>query len=762
MSEEIEDHRLLNASENEPFSSVLERRVSRRSIMRGGLNVAAVSMLAGFGLTACSDDDNDNVSSSDGDRAAAMMLAFEALEGSQQDAVVVPGASSSQGSAALTAGAAAATSGYTAQVVMPWGTPINNNGQAWNQNLAFTPEIQANSVGMHHDGMHNFPISDDTASSNFIMALNNEYIDQLALFDVISTGVAPQGYDYDAESRRLDRNDQPRAADDSRTEINAHGVTVVELRRNENRVWDVVRSSQYNRRVTSATPCDLAGPVAGSDYVVTAYDNTGTSTRGTNNNCANGFTPWGTYLTCEENWPNVFRKDSGRAADDNRLGIPTGSTRYGWETSAGDATESADEFARFNATPTGETAAEDYRNEPRTFGYIVEIDPYNATSRPVKRTALGRFRHEGCWPGKLVEGEPVVFYSGHDSRNEYIYKFVSDAVWNPADANTAGATTDRLAIGAKYMDAGTLYAARFNADGSGEWLELEPDTIVPASAGSRYAGMTLASALGLEAGDRAGIIIHTCDAADLMGATPMDRPEWGTVDPVSGEVYMTLTNNSDRLPEGQSPTFSNGSSIEEPGSAYDEAPVNAANPRVNNNDGQVIRWVEPSPGDTRFSWDIFVFGALGTDSEAEDYNRSSLTAQNYFSSCDGLWYDDRGDGQGILWIETDTGGTSVTNDQVLAVVPQGLQKGNNASVINSENQAQLKRFAVGPNGCEVTGIFATPDKTALFINIQHPSNWPIDDSGSNTPDATVEPSGNVRPRASTVVIQKADGGQIAV
>ena len=282
---------------------------------------------------------------------------------------------------------------------------------------------------------------------------------------------------------------------------------------------------------------------------------------------------------------------------------------------------------------------------------------------------------------------------------------------------------------------------------------------MPASAGSRYAGQTLASALGLEPGDRAGIIIHTCDAADLMGATPMDRPEWGTVDPVSGEVYMTLTNNYKRLPAGASATFSNnGESIEEPGAGYDRAPVNAANPRHDNSDGQVIRWVEPSPGETTFNWDIFVFGKVPT---SKDKNLSSLSEQNFFSSCDGLWYDDRGDGNGILWIETDSG-SQYTNDQVLAVVPQNLSKGDNAAVIHEGNQAQLKRFAVGPNGCEVTGIFATPDKTALFINIQHPGNWPIDDNGSNTPDATIEPMGNVRPRASTVVIQKADGGQIGV
>jgi len=734
MSKEIEDHRLLNDSANEPFSSILERRVSRRDIMRGGLNVAAVSMLAGFGLTACSDDDNVDVGSgdgmTDGDMAAAMTLAFEAIAGvPDRDAISV-------------------AAGYTAQVVMPWGTPINSNGVDWNANLAFTPEIQANSVGMHHDGMYHFPIADDTASSNFIMALNNEYIDENALW-------APQGGPTVGD-------DGKRPADESRTEINAHGVTVVELRRSETGTWDVVRDSRYNRRVTTATPCDLAGPVAGSAYAVTAYSNDGTLTRGTNNNCASGYTPWGTYLTCEENWPAVFRKDSGRQADDDRIGISTGGTRYGWDTSAGDASEVDGEFARFDATPTGSSASEDYRNEPRTFGYIVEIDPYSQESRPVKRTALGRFRHEGCWPGKLVEGEPVVFYSGHDSRNEYIYKFVSDALWNASDANTAGATTDRLAIGAKYMDEGTLYAARFNADGSGEWLALEPDAIVPMTAPSQFAGMTLASALGLDAGDRAGIIINTCDAADLMGATPMDRPEWGTVDPVSGEVYMTLTNNSDRTEADTPPTFSSdGSAIEAAGVGYATAPVNAANPRADNGDGQVIRWKEPSADATTFDWDIFVFGALGEEEEPADYNRSGLTAQNYFSSCDGLWYDDRDNGQGILWIQTDTGGTSVTNDQVLAVVPQGLEKGDNGSVVNASNQAQLKRFAIGPNGCEVTGIFATPDKTALFINIQHPGNWPAD-GARNSQDATIVTSGDVRPRASTVVIQKAGGGQIAV
>ncbi|MES1929322.1 hypothetical protein SADO_08697 [Salinisphaera dokdonensis CL-ES53] len=734
MSEEIEDHRLFNQSENEPFSSVLERRIARRSVLRGGLGVAAATMLGGFGLAGCSSDSDGGNDDADDDMAAAMRLAFEAIAGSQQDAVVVP-------------------AGYTAQVLIPWGTPINASAPAFSEELNFTPEIQANTVGMHHDGMYHFPLSEETASSDFLLAMNNEYIDQGALW-------APQGGATNASSG-------VRPADEVRTEINAHGVTIVRITKDDNGSWGLADDTSYNRRITTATPIDLAGPVAGSAYAVTAYSPTGMATRGTNNNCANGYTPWGTYLTCEENWPAVFIKDSDREIDDNRIGVSSGRGRYAWETAAGDATEVDGEFARFNATPSGATAADDYRNEPRTYGYNVEIDPYTNTSRPVKRTAMGRFRHEGCWVGKLVEGEPVVFYSGHDARNEYIYKYVSDVMWSAADAVDPAATgVDRLALGDKYLDNGTLYAARFNADGSGEWLALTPEAMTQAG------DQTLAAALGLEADDLAGIIINTCDAADLAGATPMDRPEWGAVDPVSGDVYMTLTNNSDRTAEGTDPTYTNdGSNIEEAGVGFASAPVNAANPRTlttfddddepdgeNNRDGHVIRWREPAPGETTFNWDIFVFGALGLDNEPDDYNQSGLTAQNYFSSCDGLWYDDREDGNGILWIQTDTGGTEVTNDQVLAVVPQGLNSGDSASVINAGNQEQLKRFAVGPNGCEVTGIFATPDKTALFINIQHPGNWPASDSD----DATAETSGSVRPRASTVVIQKSDGGQIAV
>nr|CDQ33896.1 putative phosphatase [Virgibacillus halodenitrificans] len=716
MSKEIETQHNFNRSDNEPFSSILARHVSRRDIMRGGLSLAALGMLGGIGGL------NLANAQESGAGKTPLALAFESLHGSRTDAVVVP-------------------ESYTAQVLIPWGTPLDEQAPAWHRGQEMTAEAQAHSVGMHHDGMHAFPLDADNASRDFLLALNNEYIDQNALW-------APRG-----GPTNPDRGQRP--ADEVRTEVNAHGVTIVRVRKQADARWSHVAGDAHNRRFTSATPMDLAGPVAGSDYVRTRYSPEGTQTRGTNNNCANGFTPWGTYLTCEENWPEVFVNRGELNIDDRRLGLPTERGRYGWETAAGTEGEREDEFARFDVTPRGNGPRDDYRNETRTFGYIVEIDPYDGQSRALKRTALGRFRHEGCWPGKLVAGEPVVFYSGHDSRNEYIYKFVSDAKWDPADANRPGESYDRLALGAKYMDQGTLYVARFSADGSGEWLPLEPETRVAD-------GSTLASALSLAEDDRAGVIVHTCDAADLLGATPMDRPEWGTVDPASGEVYMTLTNNSQRTAADTAPTFTHeGDDIDAAGVGYATAPTNAANPRADNEAGQVIRWRERGDDATRFDWEVFVFGAAAGDAD----NLSGLTERNQFASPDGLWYDDRGDGQGILWIETDNGYDGVaeqTNDQVLAVVPAALSReSGQASVVGAANQQQLKRFAVGPNDCEVTGIFATPDKTALFINIQHPGNWPAD-ADAATQDATKAAAGSVRPRAATVVIQKADGGQVGV
>ncbi len=367
--------------------------------------------------------------------------------------------------------------------------------------------------------------------------------------------------------------------------------------------------------------------------------------------------------------------------------------------------------------PTGSSSLDDYRNEANGHGYIVEIDPYTKNSRAKKRTALGRFRHEGCTFGKLEEGKPVVFYSGHDSRFEYLYKFESKALWDPADASPS----NRLLTGDKYMDEGTLYVARFNEDSTGTWLPLTLDSITSS-------GDTLASHFN----SLAEIIVNTAGAADLVGATPMDRPEWAAVDPYTGSVYLTLTNNTKRKDS-----------------------TNPANPRLNNKFGHIIRWDE---GDkpTEFDWDIFVFGSPSNGDE--ETNRSGLTDLNQFASPDGLAFDQRG----IMWIQTDNGADEVeeyTNDQMLAVVPsQLLDSDDNQTVVSSANQADLKRFFVGPNDCEVTGFTISPDYTSLFVNIQHPSNWPYSDNAAEAAPGGTE----VRPRSSTVVIRREDGGEIGV
>ncbi|WP_305817948.1 PhoX family protein [Photobacterium leiognathi] len=686
MSKETFDPTRYNTSNNKTFEDVLQANLQRRSILKGGLGVSAMTALGAFGLAGCnSSSSTEGTTAKVTDRSQAV-LNFDSIPGSLTDAVSIP-------------------SGYTAQVLVPWGTPLNANGNVWKNDGTNDSTDQLNALGMHHDGMHFFPLNE--ASTDGLLCINHEYIDQQALHP---------NWDKDTERAKEVRTD----IDEIRKEINAHGISVVRIQL-ENNQWKLIDNDPLNRRYTGATVMDLSGPIAHSELTVTRFSPDGSQARGTLNNCGNGYTPWGTYLTCEENWPGYFTNTGTRTEEQDRIGISGAGKylqgRYKWETLAGHDEERLDEFARFNLAPTGNSSLDDYRNEANGHGYIVEIDPYTKNSRAKKRTALGRFRHEGCTFGKLEEGKPVVFYSGHDSRFEYLYKFESTALWDPADASPS----NRLLTGDKYMDEGTLYVARFNEDSTGTWLPLTLDSITSS-------GDTLASHFN----SLAEIIVNTAGAADLVGATPMDRPEWAAVDPFTGSVYLTLTNNTKRKDS-----------------------TNPANPRLNNKFGHIIRWDEGEKP-TEFDWDIFVFGSPSNGDE--ETNRSGLTDLNQFASPDGLAFDQRG----IMWIQTDNGADEVeeyTNDQMLAVVPsQLLDSDDNQTVVSSANQADLKRFFVGPNGCEVTGFTISPDYTSLFVNIQHPSNWPYSDNA-----AEAAPNGTeVRPRSSTVVIRREDGGEIGV
>jgi len=679
MSRDTFDPTKYNKSNNEAFANVMERELSRRSVLRAGLGMAAVGMLSGAGLAGCNSSSNNSVNSPI-DTSPNVKLGFDSIAGAKLDGCVVP-------------------DGYSAQVFAPWGTPLNSLAQEWKADGSNSALDQANSLGMHHDGMHYFPLND--SATDGLLCINHEYIDQRALH---------------ADGPTKDDNGLRTIMEEVRKEINAHGVSVVRITQSDG-VWHVIKDDVHNRRFTGATVMDIQGPAAKKSLLETAFAKEGDKVRGTLNNCGNGSTPWGTYLTCEENWPGYFVNTETQTEDQQRIGIDDEKTRYGWDGLAGIEGEVDDEFARFDITVKGESASKDYRNEANGHGYIVEIDPYAPQSNAVKRTALGRFRHEGCVYGKVSEGKPIVFYSGHDSRFEYLYKFVSDALWDPADATR----TDRLEVGAKYMDNGTLYVARFDDNGVGAWLPLNMES-------ATTSGGTLSDSFS----DLASIILNTAGAADLVGATPMDRPEWVAVDPINGAVYLTLTNNTKRTES-----------------------TNAANPRLNNSTGHIIRWQE-SENNKQFDWDIFVFGAAH-DSEP-NINRSGLQALNQFASPDGLSFDSRG----IMWIQTDNGApelTEYTNDQMLAVVPSELTtETGELATINSENQMQLKRFFVGPNGCEVTGVALTSTNTDLFLNIQHPANWPYsNDATQVTPEDL-----SIRPRAATVIIRKDDGGEVAV
>ena len=684
MSKSISDKVVRNQSANAPFSSILEASLSRRSVTRGSLG-AAVALMAGFSLTACGGDGDPAPVDPVKPVEPELKLGFQSLPNSMTHACVVP-------------------AGYTAQVLGAWGTPLNDKAAAWDKDGKNSSNDLLNSTGMHHDGMHFFPI--DGSSTEGLLVVNHEYIDEFALHPAGPTKVAGK-----------------RPVEEVRKEINAHGVAVMHVRK-QGSSWDIVLNSKYNRRFTSGTPMRLAGPVGGSDWVKTPFSPNGTQVRGTNNNCGNGTTPWGTYITAEENWAACFLNTGTIPAHQKRVGVSSTKGRYEWETAAGDATEVNGEFARFNVTASGADALADWRNEVNGFGYLVEIDPYDPSSIATKRTAMGRFAHEGAAYANPVAGQPLAFYCGDDSRFEYVYRFVSEAVWDPKDATRS----DRLAVGAKYLDKGTLYVARFKDDGTGEWLALAPSTV-------GKGGKTL----GAEFGNLEAILINTRGAADFVGATPMDRPEWTAVHPTNGDVYLTLTNNTSR-------NATTG--------------TNAANPRLNNANGHIIRWHDAS-GSNAFRWDIFVFGAAAGANA--DTNRSSLTAVNQLASPDGMAFDSRG----IMWIQTDNGldggrnndVAKATNDQMLAVIPKHMSASTGTGpVINASNQAELRRFFVGPNEAEVTGVAFSPDNTSIFLNIQHPGNWPA----YGTTDATALASGTVRPRSSTVVIQRTDGKPVGV
>lgn len=801
-----------NPSANPTLASLVEERYSRRQTLFGGLSASALAFMGTTFLSGCGDDnkaptvnagqngtsssgrivtlagtaeDKDGISTyawtqiagpsvtlTGADTASANFLAPSVSASTELKfrlAVTDPKgkSTSAETTVTVTPGVLGFTAvpksqtdlvtvpaGYTATVIYRLGDPLAASVSASANNGSDTNFAQR--AGDHHDGMHWFGLSsagaaDLASSTRGLMCINHENVTQSYLHvsgPTNTAGARPYG--------------------EVIKEIEVHGISVVEFSKGANG-WGYVQNSSFNRRITPSTPVSISGPARGASFMKTAYSPDGTTGRGTINNCANGYTPWSTYLTCEENWAGYFRRDASDLTDRAaltakqqtslaRYGKGAASAgNYGWTTAtapAGDTT-----IAKFNITVDPTKAADgtgDFRHEIFQYGWVLEIDPYDPASIPRKRTALGRMNHEGAWPGRFVAGVKPAWYQGDDAQNEYLYKFVSATAWSASDAGT----TNRLALGDKYLDNGTLYVAKFNADGSGQWLPLVFGTgpLTTTNATYPYA-------------DQADVLANARLAGDAVGATRMDRPEWTAVNPANGEVYLTLTNNSSRT----------------------VATTDAANPRAytdpkvttgqtnGNANGHIIRLKET--GDTTeatgFTWDIYAFGA-GRDLDAANINLSGLDDTNDFSSPDGLWFGRTSNASGLvkplLWLQTDDGAyTDVTNCMLLCGQPGAVGDGTTKTITNTIGATtgtqstrvgaapagNLRRFLVGPKECEITGIDSTPDGTTVFVNIQHPgengnganitSNWPASQSG-----------GTGRPRSATIAITKNDGGVVGL
>ncbi|MCR9139119.1 MAG: PhoX family phosphatase [Alphaproteobacteria bacterium] len=538
-------------SEETDFDRIVEASVNRRGFLGGTLAFGSFAMLnstflAGEAMAA-------------GDR-----FAFSAIAANSEDTVTVP-------------------DGYTADVLVRWGDPLWSDATEFDGATRGNAASQARAFGDNIDGMDVFMDGDKT-----LLVVNNEYTNRSIIW---GNKTVPEVKDADGTVTRKAYRDTD--DDDVAKGKAAHGISIVEIAP-KNGKWSIVKDSAYNRRITPDTELELSGPAAGHDLLKTQADPTGTRTLGTWNNCGNGKTPWGTYLTCEENFNGYFSSTED-VQDQKPVDLPPEFVRYGIsDKDWGYGWARIDE--RFDISK--------HPNEPNRAGYVVEIDPRDPNSTPKKRTALGRFKHENAECVVNRDGR-IVIYMGDDERGEFIYRFVSDGVYAP------GAETDSL------LDNGTLSVARFHDNGAGEWIELTPETTGMAS--------------------QAEICVHARVAGSKVKATTMDRPEWIAANPNADEIYCALTNNKNRGIK--------------PNKGGDLTPVGGPNPREANKYGQIVRW-KPNGGDHTapgFAWDLFVLAGNPTVHQDERAGSGNLNADNMFNSPDGLKFDSNG----LLWVQTD-------------------------------------------------------------------------------------------------------------
>ncbi|ETX27406.1 PhoX family protein [Roseivivax isoporae] len=602
MSADEWDEKNFPRPEVQEFDRVVERAISRRGFLGGALAFGSGAAVMGTsflkGTTAMAQQ--------------ASRFAFEGIAAQTDGTVHVP-------------------EGYSWKTLVRWGDPLFSDAPEFDAANGIPTEGSDRVMGENTDGMELFNVG-----GREILVVNSEYTNNDVNLPNTEDGT-------------------PASAEDVLRLQNFQGVSVMEIAEGEDG-WSVVVDSPFNRRIHHNTPMRIDGPAAGHDLLKTEADPTGTESLGTFNNCGSGRTPWGTYLTCEENFNGYFGATGGLPSDEK---IAAGYERYGInEEGSGYNYHAFD--ARFDVTTNP--------NEPHRAGYIVEIDPSDASSTPVKHTALGRFKHENAAATVAPDGR-VVVYMGDDERGEFMYKWLSRDVYVP------GGDTSTL------LSEGQLYVAKFNDDMTGEWLALTPETT----------GM-----------DAAEIAIFTRTAASAVGATTMDRPEWIAVNPTAIEAYCCLTNNSRR---GE--TADDGSIRTNAGG--DEMATNAPNPRATNEYGQIVRWRphEDNHASDGFDWDLYVMAGNPTVHEDAYAGSENVNEGNLFNSPDGMQIDS----SGIIWIQTD-GDDSNEGDFA------GM--GNNQMLAGDPVTGEIRRFLTGPKGAEVTGLTWSSDRRTMFVGIQHP------------------------------------------
>jgi len=643
-----------NPTDNRSMGEIIASRFSRRGFLKGSLAVSAIAATVSPMALMLADEARA--------QAGVSVFSFDEIEA---------GVDANHHVAA----------GYDADILLRWGDPIFADAPAFDPTTQ-SAEAQARQFGYNNDYVGFIPI--DGSSEHGLLVVNHEYTNSHLMFPGVVQIVEKEGkkvVDVPPLSKEL-----------VDVEIAAHGMTVVEIVR-QNGKWTTKVDSPFNRRITGSSEMVMTGPVAGNDRLKTSADATGTKVLGTLNNCAGGTTPWGTIVSGEENFHGYFLgelpADHPEAANYKRLGLPGG--WYDW----------GNHHDRFDVSKEP--------NEGNRFGWMVEIDPMDPNSIPKKRSALGRFKHEGAESIVAANGK-AVFYMGDDERFDYVYKFVTEGTVNP---NDRAANMDLL-------DAGTLYVAKFAEDGTLEWMPLVHGQ-GPLTVENGFA-------------NQADILIETRRAGDLLGATKMDRPEDIQPNGVNGKVYVMLTNNSRRKADA----------------------VDAANPRAENAFGHIIEIAEDG-GDfsaTKGKWEILLKCGDPSVAEVGASFSTSTSANGWFGMPDNCAID----AAGRLWVSTDGNGPKETGrtDGLWAVDTEG------------EARATSKLFYRVPVGAELCGPVFTPDDSTVFVAVQHPGdegeNWEAfgrpsyyEDLSTRWPD--FKPDMPVRP--SVVAITKQGGGKIA-